>query len=170
MANDLERVQIFNIVAEDDKEGRLAHRSLIENYKTELQKAVGSERGEMDEINANGLTERLFDGVYARELVIQQGVTIVSELWNRERLWIIMTGKVQIISEMGKQVITAPYVGMAPFGSRIALYAIEETRWMAISNASDCETLADAEEKVKAKDYSDFVYPWDLIENKGDTP
>jgi hypothetical protein len=167
--NDLTRVQTFNIVAEDDKEGRLAHRSIIENYKIEMQKAVGSERGEMDEINANGLTERLFDGVYARELVIPQGITIVSELWNRERLWIIMTGKVSIISEMGKQVITAPYVGMAPFGTRIALYAIEETRWIAISNASDCETLEDTEEKIKAKDYSEFVYPWDLLENKGDT-
>jgi hypothetical protein len=167
--NDLTRVQTFNIVAEDDKEGRLAHRSIIENYKIEMQKAVGSERGEMDEINANGLTERLFDGVYARELVIPQGITIVSELWNRERLWIIMTGKVSIISEMGKQVITAPYVGMAPFGTRIALYAIEETRWIAISNANDCETLEDTEEKIKAKDYSEFVYPWDLLENKGDT-
>jgi hypothetical protein len=80
-----------------------------------------------------------------------------------------MTGKVSIISEMGKQVITAPYVGMAPFGTRIALYAIEETRWIAISNASDCETLEDTEEKIKAKDYSEFVYPWDLLENKGDT-
>lgn len=166
--SNLAHLGIYDIVAEDDKEGRLANRSVIEEYKLAIQKREGSDRGIADEINDEGLTERIFDGVYARELVIPKGVTMVSELWNRERLWVIMTGRVSILSEMGRKEITAPYVGIAPFGTRIALYTHEETRWMAVCNANDCEDLKDVENKIKITDYSGFTYPWDLLEDKGE--
>ena len=73
-----------------------------------------------------------------------------------------------ILSEMGRKEITAPYVGIAPFGTRIALYAHEETRWMAVCNANDCEDLKDTENKIKVADYSGFTYPWDLLKDKGE--
>jgi len=166
--SNLAHSDFYDIVAENDKEGRLANRSIIEEYKLAMQKHVGSERGMVDEINDKGLTERLFDGVYARELIIPKGITMVSELWNRERLWVIITGRVSILSEMGRKEITAPYVGIAPFGTRIALYAHEETRWMAVCNANDCEDLKDTENKIKVADYSGFTYPWDLLKDKGE--
>jgi len=171
--NNVVEINNFNIsihdnVSIEDKEKRIANRNVIETYKNALTQEVGSERGIMDEINDNGLSELLFDGVYVRELFIPKGITIVSELWNRERLWVILTGEVSFISELGRKRVKAPFVEMAPFGSRIALYAHEDTRWIAISRGNDCNDLTEIEEKIKAKDYNKFTYPWDLLEKKED--
>ena len=152
------------IIPEDNKELRLNQRHVIEEYKEALQSHLGSERGEMDEINDQGLQEYLIGGAYTRVLNIPAGVSIVSELWNRERLWIIISGTVGIKSEDGDMVITGPYIGKAPYGSRIALYAETDVLWAAITGVPEANDLSEVENAVKAKDYSEFTYPWDLLE------
>ena len=151
-------------IPEDNKELRLNQRQVIEEYKEALQAHLGSERGEMDEINDQGLQEYLIGGAYTRVLTIPAGVSIVSELWNRERLWIIISGTVGIKSEDGDMVITGPYIGKAPYGSRIALYAETDVLWAAITGVPEANDLSEVENAVKAKDYSEFTYPWDLLE------
>jgi len=152
------------IIPVDNKELRLAQRDVIENYKHALQEHLGSERGQMDEINDNGLQEYLIGGAYTRVLTIPAGVSIVSELWNRERLWIIISGIVAVKSEEGDMLIEGPYIGKAPYGSRIALYAETDVLWAAITGVPETEDLNEVENIVKAKGYSDFTYPWDLVE------
>ena len=109
--------------------------------------------------------EYLIGGAYTRVLNIPAGVSIVSELWNRERLWIIISGRVGIKSEEGDMVIEAPYIGKAPFGSRIALYAETDVLWAAITGVPETDNLDEIEDVVKANSYSEFTYPWDLLEN-----
>lgn len=148
----------------DDKEGRLARRAIIENYQAALQDFVGSESGDVDSINDQGLTEYLIGGAYTRVLRIPADTTIVSKIWNRERLWIIIEGVVAIQTETGSHIIEAPYIGRAPFGSKVALYAQTEVLWAAITGAPEAETLEQVEEQIIADDYSDLSYPWDQIE------
>ena len=155
-----------NIIPADNKELRLEQRNIIETYKEALQAHLGSERGEVDEINAQGLQEYLIGGAYTRVLNIPAGVSIVSELWNRERLWIIVSGTVAVKSEEGDMLIEGPYIGKAPFGSRIALYAETDVLWAAITGVSETEDVTKVEDVVKAKGYSDFTYPWDLVEDQ----
>lgn len=152
-------------VSVNDKEGRLAIRASIEEYEASMRQAAGSERGEMDEINDNGLTEFLVGGAYIRVLDIPAGVTIVSNLWLKERLWIIISGEVMFTTEFGQQHIIAPYIGKAPFGSKVALYAVTDTKWAAITGANT-DNIEEMEDEIMAKDYSEFVYPWDLLEDK----
>lgn len=154
-------------IAYDDKEGRLAQRNQIENYKTFLQEVAGSEKGIMDDINNEGLQEYIVGGSYIRQLFIPKGVTIVSELWNKDRLWIIASGKVNISSELGSEQLNAPYVGLAPYGTKIALYAVEDTLWFAITGVKS-ENLNEVEKELIAKDYSELVYPWELLETDGE--
>ena len=118
-----------------------------------------------DEINKNGLQEYLIGGAYTRILDIPAGVTMVSKLWNRERLWIIISGEVRVITEQGEKHITAPYIGQAPFGSKVALYAVTDTKWAAITGAQS-EDLTEIEDEIEAGDYSDLSYPWELLEDK----
>lgn len=153
------------VIAFDDKDGRLMMRRSIDSYEDALREHVGSDRGEMDEINDNGLSEYLVGGAYTRVLDIPAGVTIVSKLWNKERLWIIITGEVMIKTEQGDQHIIAPYIGPAPYGSKVALYAVQDTKWAAITGVKT-DKLEDVEEEVEAKDYSEFSYPWELLEDK----
>ena len=155
-----------SVIPYDNKELRLAQRNEIENYKAALEEHLGSKRGEMDEINKNGLTEYIIGGAYTRVLNIPAGVTIVSELWKKERLWIIISGTVAIKSEEGDMLIEAPYIGQAPFGSRIALYAETDVLWAAITGIPETENLDEVEDVIVAKDYNEFTYPWDLLEDK----
>ena len=149
----------------DNKELRLQQRDIIESYQRTLQELTGSEHGDRDEINANGLQEYLIGGAYTRVLHIPADTTIVSELWNRERLWIIISGVVGIKSEEGDMLIEAPYIGKAPYGSKIALYAQTDVLWAAITGVTETEDVKDIESVVKANSYDEFTYPWDLLEN-----
>lgn len=158
---------VYNPIAVDDKEGRLSARSMIETYESKLKEYVGSERGEMDDINDEGLTEYFVDGAYVRTLLIPKGVTIVSTLWKKERLWIIASGDVTFTTELGTRRVKAPFVEMAPYGTKVALYAHEDTLWCAITG-TDSSVPADVEEEMTTKNYEGFVYPWDKLEDKGE--
>lgn len=149
-------------IAHTDRRGRLEARGNIEAYATALQGHLGSERGDMDKINEEGLEEHIVGGAYIRILDIPEGITIVSELWRKERLWIIISGEVLIKTEEGDKHVVAPYIGKAPFGSKIALYAIKDTKWAAITGV-ETEDLREIEQEVVTKDYTDFTYPWDMI-------
>ncbi len=154
------------LIAIDDKEGRLAMRASIEGYQASLQKEVGSERGDMDEINAEGLQEFLVGGAYTRVLKIPAGHTIVSALWNRERLWIIISGTVRVRSELGDETFVGPEIRQAPFGSKIALYAETDVLWAAITGMPETDDVTKAEELTDCDGYECLTYPWDLLECK----
>ena len=154
------------LIAQGDKEGRLAMRSSIDQLEAALKDLEGSERGDMDQVNADGLSEYLIGGAYTRVLRIPEGHTIVSKLWKKRRLWIIVSGKVRITSEAGNQVVQAPYICEAPFGSKIALYAETEVLWAAITGLPETDDVAEAEKYIVAEDYSVLTYPWDLLETE----
>ena len=71
----------------------------------------------------------------------------------------------KIRTELGEQHIVAPYIGPAPFGSKVALIAIQDTKWAAITGA-DTSDINEIEGEIEAKSYSDLSYPWDLLEDK----
>lgn len=152
------------IIPEDNKELRLNQRGLIEELKEAIQAQTGSTHGDRDQIN-EGLQEFIVGGAYTRVLLIPANTTIVSELWKRERLWIIISGVVGVKSEEGDMLIEAPYIGKAPYGSRIALHAQTDVLWAAITGLPETEKLEEVESVLKAEDYSEFTYPWDLLEN-----
>lgn len=139
----------------DISESRLEIRECIEQYEATLRDLFGSERGEMDEIDGQGLSEYLTGGAYTRVLRIPADVTIVSRLWNRERLWIIVYGKVRILTENGNETIEAPYIGKAPYGSKVALYAETETLWAAITGCPETDDLSKVGDIVTVKDYTE---------------
>lgn len=151
---------VKDLVAFDDREGRLAQRGIIDGYEDALKEFLGSERGEMDEINDKGLKQHLVHGAYIRELFIEAGVTIVSKLWNRDRFWIITEGDVTVTTELGRQRIVAPYHGLAPFGTKVALYTHAPTRWFAITGVQ-ATSVDECEDEVTASDYAELTYPWE---------
>ena len=156
---------VYNPVAVDDKEGRLAVRSKLELYESALKQALGSERGDMDEINEDGLQEFFIGSAYVRCLSIPKDITIVSKIWNRERLWIISEGEVTFVTEMGLRRVKAPYTEVVPPGSKVALYTHEDTVWYAMTKV-EATSLENVEDEVIVQTYSDFTYPWDELEYK----
>lgn len=158
---------VTNPVAVDDKDSRIAARVNIETYEAALKDLMGSDTGDMGDINDNGLKEHFVGGSYIRELSIPKDSTIVSKIWNKERMWIIASGEVTFTTEMGTKRVKAPYTEIVPLGSKVALYTHEDTLWFAITG-TDTMSSDKIEEEVIAKDYSDVIYPWDELEYKGD--
>lgn len=150
-------------IEEDNKEARLVARSQIEVFKESLQELAGSARGDADAINADGLTETLIGGLYTRLLRIPKDTAMVSELWKKERIWIILEGSVIVTTELGTMKLNAGYIGPAPFGSKAAVYSEEETLWAAIASV-DAEKLEDVRGELIADDYAELSYSWDSIE------
>ena len=158
---------VIHPVGVDDKEGRLAVRDRIESFEKSLQDIVGSDTGDAEEINKNGLNEYFVGGAYTRSLHIPKDTAIVSKMWKQERLWIIATGEVTFTTEVGTQRVKAPYVLQAPYGTKVALYTHEDTLWFAITGAESTNS-DDIEEEMLAKNYTEFTYPWDMFKNKGE--
>ncbi len=143
----------------DNKEVRLNARDQIDRYEQAIKDEAGSERGIADVINDNGLKEYFVGGAYTRQLFIPKGVTIVSKLWNKERLWIIAYGDVSIMTETGIKRVQGAHVEIPPLGSKTALYTHEDTLWFAITGA-EATNSDDVENEVIAKGYSELEYPW----------
>lgn len=160
---------VTNEIAVTDKEGRLTVRAGIDNYEEALKKLIGSDIGDKDVINEDGLKEYFAGGAYIRELFIPKDCTIVSKIWNKERMWIIATGEVTFVTEMGIRRVKAPYREVVSPGSKVALYTHEDTLWFAITG-TDATNSEEVEEDVIAPSYNACTYPWDELENKsGDT-
>ncbi len=155
---------VVNEVAVDDREGRLATRGRIENFMHALRGIAGSDSGNADELNQNGLKEYFVDGVYVRSLFIPAGQALVSQLWKRERFWLIAFGEVTFTHEYGTQRVRGPFTKIVPPGSRVALYTHDPTLWFAIA-AADATNSKEAEDELIAKDYTECVYPWTQLEN-----
>jgi hypothetical protein len=158
---------VFNSVGLTDMQGRLSARSKIDQFESAIQEAVGSERGDAEEINDNGLNEYLIGGAYTRSLLIPKDITMVSMLWSKERLWIIATGEVTFTTEMGTQRVKAPYVWQPPFGSKVALHTHEDTLWFAITGAESA-SLDDIDEEIVANNYTDCPLLDNNLEDVGE--
>lgn len=152
-----------NQIAMGDKTERLQLREQIEDFKAGLQNVAGSEHGDRDAINDQGLQEFITGGAYTRVLRIPKDTAMVSELWSRQRLWIIIEGSVLVTTEEGKQELKAPYIGVAPFGSKAAVYAQEDTLWAAITGV-DAENVEDVKKELIVQDYDQIAYEWQMIE------
>jgi len=160
-----ENTEAFNSIscAEDDKDLRLKNRDLIENFHAAMKIAAGSERGIADDINDNGLEEYFVGGSYVRKLFIPKDTVIVSQLWNKDRFWIIATGDVSITTEVGTKRVQGPHTEIPVFGSRVALYTHEDTLWFAITGC-ESQNSEDIEKEVIVYGYDSLVFPWDKID------
>ena len=156
---------VWEPVAEGDKENRLVVRNQIDQFEEWLKgfcsEVVGDPAGEMESINDDGLKEYfLSDGVYIRELYIPAETAVVTQLWKRERFWIIAYGDVTFRSELGVQRIKGPHRQYAPYGSKVVLWTHEPTLWFAIS-ATDEPNTDGIKSDVIAADYGECRYEWE---------
>jgi hypothetical protein len=160
------QINNFKEVAFNDKKGRLHARSLIESFEVAMQVEAGDERGEADKINEEGLEEYLLAGAYTRVLTVPSGICFVSELWKKERLWILLTGTLHVKSELGSKTYTAPYIGPAPYGTKVIGLTEGEVKFAAVTGASEAKSLGDVKECCIAEGYQEITYPWDKLEGE----
>ena len=101
-------------------------------------------------------------GVYAREITIPKGVTLVGAIHKIENLAVLSAGKLILATENGPVEITAPHILTVSPGAKNAAFAVEDSVWTnffatdetdtaklveLLTESKECELLGGAENK-----------------------
>lgn len=82
-------------------------------------------------------------GVYAREITIPKGVTLVGAIHKTENLCVLSKGKLELVTDGGTVVIEAPATVTCKAGTKNAALALEDAVWTNFLPNPDNETDTD---------------------------
>lgn len=98
-------------------------------------------------------------GVYAREMTIPEGVTIIGKIHRHPHLNVLSMGRVQVFTEGGGvEEMQAPYSFVSTPGTKRVVRALETTVWTTI-HPTELTDLAQIEAHVIAPDYTALEAP-----------
>jgi quercetin dioxygenase-like cupin family protein len=78
------------------------------------------------------VTQYFSDGVYMREITIPAGCLLTGKIHKHPCLSIVLTGRMEVITDQGPKIIQAPLVYESPAGVKRAGKALEECRWLTV--------------------------------------
>ena len=78
------------------------------------------------------VTQYFCNGTYVREITIPAGVILTGKIHKHACLSVVLTGKMEVITDEGPRIIEAPLVYESPAGVKRAGRAIEDCRWLTI--------------------------------------
>lgn len=78
------------------------------------------------------VTQYFCNGTYVREITIPAGVILTGKIHKHACLSVVLTGKMEVITDQGPKIIEAPLVYESPAGVKRAGRCLEECRWLTI--------------------------------------
>lgn len=95
-------------------------------------------------------------GMYAREITIPKGVTLVGAIHKTENLVVLSKGKLQLVTEEGTVVVEAPATLTCKAGAKNAALALEDSVWTNFlpnpDNVTDTDKLVEVFTHSKASE------------------
>lgn len=132
--------------------------------------ALQEKMKDMDQIECE-LKHTFAPGVYAREILLPKGSLVIGKIHKHAHLNIISKGSCEVVTEFGKDVLTAPITFVSEPGTKRAVLALEDTIWTTIhpTNETDIDKI---EEEIIAKDYNELSLFFDKnnLKIEGVTP
>lgn len=98
------------------------------------------------------LNQYFCNGVYAREMFIPKGVTLVGEIHLFDQINVVSKGKIKVVTDQGEKVIEAPAMFISPAGVKRAGFALEDTIWIEF-HSTTLTNEADIRKERIAPDY-----------------
>lgn len=109
------------------------------------------------------------DGIYVREITIPEGTLLTGKIHKHEHPNFLLKGEVIVVTEEGKETLTAPCSMMSKAGTKRALYAVTELVWTTIHhNPTNTQDLKELEKIVIADTYNDYEKFISTKDNKQD--
>lgn len=102
------------------------------------------------------LTHHFAPGVYAREMFLPAGHTIVGKIHKHAHLNIVSKGSVILSTEEGSKELSAPCVFTSYAGTKRAVYIKEDTIWITI-HVTDKTDLKEIETELIAVSFDDLL-------------
>ena len=101
------------------------------------------------------LTHHFAPHVYAREMLLPKGHTIVGKIHKHSHLNIIIKGSVTVSTEEGNKELTGGDIFTSYAGTKRAVFAHEDTIWITIhvTNETDLDKI---ENEIIAKDFKEL--------------
>lgn len=96
-------------------------------------------------------------GVYGRELFMPAGTLLVGKIHKFSSLNILAKGDIILVTEEGKQDLSAPYIIASKPGVKRVIYAVSNCTWVTCHGTEKTD-LTEIEEEFIAKDYSEVDY------------
>lgn len=90
------------------------------------------------------VTQYFCNGTYCREITIPAGVMLTGKIHKHPCLSVVLTGKMEVITDEGPKIIEAPLIYESPAGVKRAGRALEDCRWLTI-HPYDGEPLSENE-------------------------
>lgn len=99
------------------------------------------------------------DGAYARELTMPAGSVVIGKIHKHAHLNFITKGKVEVATEFGREVFTAPYTFVSEPGTKRAVYILEDTVWTTVhvTQETDLEKIEDYVIAKSFEEYDEYV-------------
>ena len=115
----------------------------------------GDEIHKGDGCKAGKLEHTFVDGNYIRQITMEAGFVLTSQIHKVKHPYFVMQGDVSVLTEKEIVRIKAPYWGITEPGTKRLLYVHDETIWITVhsTNSTDLEEI---EEEVIAKNFDDF--------------
>lgn len=102
-----------------------------------LESAAWAERS--DDIVTLATRDHFSPGVYARELFIPKGATVVGKTHKYAQLNIMSAGELSVLTEDGVKRVKAPFIIVSPAGTKRVAYAHEDTVWVTIHGTDETD-------------------------------
>ena len=95
------------------------------------------------------------DGIYIREMKIDQGILLVGGIHKYKEVFFLLQGRLNIMTKDGLEEYIAPCYVIAPSGSKKMGYAIEESIVVTVhANPTNTENIDELEDNM-------IVYSWE---------
>jgi hypothetical protein len=148
--------------------GQLQVRGKIDRLETSMRQEIAAGKMEKtidDCAENNDQADHYFGhNVYARGLWIPAGTIVIGKLHREDRICIIAAGDCTFVNEWEKKRVKAPFVGEFKAGSKTAVFAHEDTYWIACHGTE----LTDPDEMVKelvSPDHEDYQLYLEKLED-----
>lgn len=100
------------------------------------------------------VTHHFSEGLYARELRIPAGTTLVGHIHLQGQINFLMSGTIRVTTDTGVETLTAPRIIVSEPGTKRAGHALTDTVWVTVLATSETD-LAVMAEQVLAKGFED---------------
>ena len=82
-------------------------------------------------------------GMYLRELTVPAGMLVVGKIHKHSHFLVVLSGRAQVVSEFGREEMTAGHVSVSQAGVKRVVLALEDTRFLTVhANAEGSQDLA----------------------------
>ena len=97
------------------------------------------------------------DGVYIRQMTMQQGTLVVGAIHNHEHVWFLLTGHLTVASKEDVEDFEAPCYVVSPPGKKRVIYANEDSIFVNIhKNPTNTQDLKELEKDIVSLTEEDF--------------